>query len=287
MSLNVYEIITDRIIKSLEGGIVPWRKSWKSVAPRNLISKKPYRGVNVFLLGTAPYASPYWLTFRQAKGKGGSVRKGERGTPVIFWKVFDDDGEKFSRPPILRYYTVFNAEQCDGIEVPKSEDDGESLTFEPIEACEQIVRGYATCPPIEHGGDKASYNPNFDRINMPPREHFSSEEEYYATLFHEMAHSSGHARRLNRDGITNIGSFASHSYSLEELIAEMTSSFLCGESGILNLTIENSAAYIGSWVKRLQSNPKWLVQAGGQASKASDYILGRDKVVEQEGEETA
>jgi antirestriction protein ArdC len=296
MSLNVYEIITERIIQSLENNVVPWRTPWKSEAPKNLISKKPYRGVNVLLLSTARHTSPYWLTYRQARSKGGFVKKGEKSTPIIFWKVFSKDGgDGMSIPTeegrrggaVLRYYSVFNASQCEGIEVPASEEV-DKLDFSPIEECERIVHGYATCPPIEEGGNQAAYNPNFDRIQMPPRENFTSEEAYYATKFHEMVHSTGHKDRLDRDGITKLDYFGSHQYSFEELIAECGSSFLCGEAGILDTTIDNSTAYIGGWVKKLHSNPKWIVQAGGQAAKAADYILGRDKnAPEQEGEEDA
>lgn len=283
--MNVYEIITQRIIDSLEAGVVPWRTPWKSVAPRNLISKKPYRGVNVFLLSAMRHTSPYWLTFRQAKAKGGNVRKGERSTPVIFWKVFEEDGERFSRPPVLRYYSVFNLDQCEGIAAPVSDEDGEVLAFEPIDACERIVNGYATRPPIDVGGDKASYNPNFDRINMPPRENFESVEAYYATEFHEMIHSTGHPDRLDREGITHMDYFGSHKYSFEELVAECGSAFLCGEAGIIDTTIENSSAYIAGWVSKLKHETKWVVQAGGKAAKAADYILGRGKEPEQQESE--
>lgn len=289
MSLNVYEVITQRIIDSLEAGVIPWHTPWKSVAPRNLLSKKPYRGINVFLLGASRYTSPYWMTFRQAASKGGSVRKGERGTPVIFWKRYEKDRpESFKKDSafVLRYYTVFNLSQCEGIDAPPA-DSADMLPFEPIEACERIVGGYQG-PEVRDGGNRAQYVPSQDVIDMPPRESFESEEAYYATRFHEMVHSTGHGTRLDRPGVTKLDYFGSHQYSYEELVAECGSAFLCGEAGILNTTIDNTAAYIAGWVKKLQSEPKWVVKAGGEAARAADYILGPSKQVdEQEGEESA
>lgn len=285
MSLNVYEVITQRIIDSLEQGVVPWRTPWKSVAPQNLISRKPYRGVNVFLLSAMRHTSPYWLTFRQARSKGGNVRKGEKATPVIFWKVYNEDDEKLRRF-VLRYYSVFNLDQCEGIDAPPG-DSTDNLPFEPIETCERIVANYPEAPTLEEGGNQAAYSPTRDVIMMPPRESFTSEEAYYATRFHEMVHSTGHSSRLDREGITKLDAFGTHSYSYEELVAECGSAFLCGEAGILDTTFDNSAAYIKGWVSKLRSEPKWIVKAGGEAAKAADYILGRRKVEEQESEEDA
>jgi antirestriction protein ArdC len=285
MSLNVYEIITDRIIKSLEGGTVPWRTPWRTSAPKNLISKKPYRGVNVFLLGSARYTSPWWLTYRQAAGKNAQVRKGEHGCPVVFWKVVDRQDDPTKKSFILRYYSVFNSSQCDGLEVPVEE---EATPFSPIERAEAILEGYVggRGPKVMYGGDRACYSPPLDEISLPVKEAFHTPEEYYSTAFHECVHSTGHKDRLNREGITDPIRFASHSYSFEELVAECGASFLSGEAGILDTTFDNSAAYIGHWVGKLKSNPKWIVQAGGQASKAADFVLNRGKdVEEQEGEE--
>lgn len=282
MSINVYEMVTDRIIKSLESGVVPWRVPWVSMGPRNFISKKPYRGVNVFLLGAMRYSSPYWLTYRQAAGKGGQVRKGEKSSPVIFWKIGDDRKDPTKKWFILRYYNVFNVTQCDGLTVPESE---EVRPFTPIEAADRILALYDKGPPVEHGGNQAAYLPSRDIITMPPKESFHTPEEYYSTRFHEEAHATGAKGRLEREGVMNFDKFGSHRYSFEELVAECTSSFLCGEAGILDTTFDNSAAYIGMWVSKLKSDPKMIVQAGAQASKAADYILDRNQVSEQEGEE--
>jgi antirestriction protein ArdC len=276
MSNKVYEIITDRIIQSLQNGVVPWRTPWVTKVPRNLISKKPYRGVNVCLLSTFHYASSWWLTFNQVKSLGGSVKKGEKSTPVVFYKVYDnvnpETGETDKRF-ILRFYNVFNALQCDGITVPQ-EPMGRKFT--PLQECECIVDRYiGRGPTITHDANQAVYGPSLDVIHMPSKDSFESPEAYYATLFHEMVHSTGHPSRLNRDGITKFDGFGSHQYSFEELVAECGSAFLCGEAGILNTTLDNSVAYIAFWIKKLQSEPTWIIRAGSKAAAAVDYILNR------------
>jgi antirestriction protein ArdC len=275
--MNVYEIITDRILESLKSGTVPWRCPWKIEAPKNVVSGREYRGVNVLLLQTSPHPSPWWVTFNQAKDLGGAVKKGQRGTPVVYFKSYgDDEGdgqtEQERRRFVLRYFTVFNLAQTEGIAIPPA---ASPAPFDPIEACERIVSGYRAPPSIEHGGGSACYLPSQDRIRMPSRESFASSPEYYSTIFHELTHSSGAAHRLARKGVVDPIRFASHDYSLEELIAECGSAFLAAQAGIANRTLENSAAYIASWAKRLQSEPRWIVEASGAAAKAADLILGR------------
>jgi antirestriction protein ArdC len=272
MKPSVYQVVTDRIIEALEKGVVPWRQPWAAEAPKNLVSKKEYRGVNVLLLGAAAKASPWWLTFNQAKALGGNVKKGEKGTPVVFWKVYDkedDDGDK-DRRFVLRYYTVFNASQCEGIEVPAS-----PAKSDPIEACEKIAAGYANGPKVQHGGDRAFYSPSHDLVQVPARESFKDPEHYYSTLFHELTHSTGAADRLDRKGITDPIQFASHEYSFEELVAECGAAFLCSEAGIATATLDDSAAYLAHWVGRLKSEPRWIVEAASKAAKAADLVLGR------------
>lgn len=282
--MNVYQIITDRIIDSLSKGVVPWRKPWVTQSPKNLISGKDYRGVNVLLLGSAPHESPWWLTFNQARDLGGTVKKGEKGTPVVFWKVYgketEEAGSQDDRRFVIRYYSLFNVAQCQGVEAPASVS---RPAFNPIEECERIVSGFEGKPTIEHGGSQAFYAPSSDRIQMPARETFSSAPEYYSTLFHEMTHSTGAAHRLARKSVVGPSSFASHAYSFEELIAECGAAFLCGQAGIASSTLDNSAAYIQHWAKVLRAEPQWIVQAAAQAAKASDLVLG--KVAGQSSEE--
>jgi antirestriction protein ArdC len=271
--MNVYQIVTDRILTALSNGIVPWRKPWATHAPKNLVSGREYRGVNVLLLSAAHYECAYWLTFNQARNLGGTVKKGERGTPIVYWKVSEERNGKgeMEKSFLLRYFTVFNVNQCEGIEAPPAVF---RPAFNPIEECERIVTSYVDRPRIDHGGNVACYIPSLDRVQLPTREAFHSPAEYYSTLFHELAHSTGAASRLSRKGITDASSFASHAYSFEELIAECASAFLCTEAGIAGSTIENSAAYIASWGKKLRSEPRWIVQASAQAAKAADLVLG-------------
>lgn len=285
--MNVYEIITDRIIESLTKGVVPWRKPWKTETPKNVVSGKEYRGVNVLLLGSSPLESPWWLTFNQARDLGGTVKKGERGTPVVFWKVYDKKSEADSDPDrrfVLRYYTVFNVAQCEGVNAPPAVS---RPAFNPIEACERIVSGFEGKPRIDHGGSRAFYNPIEDRIQMPVRESFVSSEEYYSTLFHELAHSTGSHDRLARKSLLKASSFDTHAYSFEELVAECGSAFLCGHAGIASSTLDNSAAYIKHWASVLRSEPKWIVNAAAQAAKAADLVLGKTASQTSEQERSA
>lgn len=293
MAISVYEVVTERIIAALEKGVVPWRMPWRtkggSNMPRNLHSGKDYRGVNILLLGSQGYADPRWCSYKQALAKNGCVRKGEKGTPVIFWKVLDKKGGKPGEKSfILRYYTVFNVTQCDWQEaLPSLTTDAPAPTFDPIEECEKIVLSYKTIPALDHGGNRACYIPSFDRVCMPDKDSFGKREEYYSTLFHELVHSTGHESRLNRDGIMNPIRFGSHDYSFEELVAECGAAFLCAQAGIIDHTLDNSVAYIQNWARKLKSEPKWIVEAASKATKAADYIFPPPAEVKEEEDEEA
>lgn len=279
---TVYDIINLRIIELLEKGTVPWRKPWnaESNMPKNLVSKKEYQGVNVFLLSSMSYGSPYWLTFNQAKEKGGHIRKGEKSTPVIFWKMLDkvttdasEEESKNEKMPLLRYYSVFNVEQCEGIDVPEPEE--KVHVFNPIERAEEIISKMPLRPDIQYGGNRAYYRPSSDTITLPPRHTFELPEEFYNTYFHELSHATGHETRLARKSVMETTAFGSNEYSKEELVAEMGAAFLCGHCGIEQQTLENSAAYIQGWLKALKDDRKLLVHAASQAQKSADYILNR------------
>jgi antirestriction protein ArdC len=287
---SVYEIVTEKIIKQLESGVAPWRKPWTSQTPANLITQREYRGLNVFTLASQGFPSRFWLTFNQATKLGGRIRKGEKSSPVIFWNVGEDretvtpDGTKeTARPFLLRYYSVFNLAQTEGIDLPAS-DLQETRTNNPIETCEEIVANMPNPPAFEQS-DKAWYSPNSDAVGMPPRSLFHSSEEYYCTLFHELSHSTGHAKRLHRDNFDSPVAFGSESYSKEELIAEMTAAMLCGITGIGQKTLENSAAYLKTWIERLKSDSRLLVSAASHAQKAADFIQG--KGIDQEAQAEA
>jgi antirestriction protein ArdC len=278
MKKNVYQIITDQVLELLEQGTVPWHKPWSGGGvPTNLVSKKPYRGINPFLLACRGFASPYWLSFKQAQKLGGKVIKGSKSSIVIFWRWLEKEDKatgKKSRFPLLRYYRVFNVDQVEGIDESKIPQLAEKYDNDPIDAAEAVVSGFAGGPPVSYSGDRAFYAPAQDKVNIPGMSSFESAEGFYCTLFHELVHSTGHADRLNREGVTNLAFFGSHEYSKEELVAEFGAAFLSGHCGIESTTIENSAAYIHSWAKKLKSDPKLIVQAAAQAQKAADHILG-------------
>lgn len=277
---KVYDVVNSRIMELLEQGTVPWKKPWNAVSnmPKNMISKKEYRGVNVFLLACMPYSSPYWMTYKQCQEKGGHVIKGSKSTPVIFWKWLDrkdadttDTDTVNGKIPMIRFYNVFNLEQTEGIEPPEATET--INTFTPIERAEQIITGMPYKPEIKHGGNRASYSPVLDYIKLPDPTSFEKSEEYYSTAFHELSHATGHESRVGRKGILEPSYFGSHEYSKEELVAEMSACFLCGHAGIENTIIDNSAAYIAGWLKALKNDKALLIQAAAQAQKASDYIL--------------
>lgn len=279
-----YEQITDRIIQQLEQGVAPWHKPWAvysgaPTAPRNLISQKPYRGINALLTLMSPYASPFWLTYKQATSVGGHVNAGEKSTPICFWKFGKDeqqepDGEITTKTwAMCRLYHVFNYEQCTipGLKLDLTPAPGK--TFDPIPECERIVAGFVG-PEIRHAGDRAFYTPSRDAVTMPRRESFDGAEEYYNTLFHELTHSTGHKSRLDREGISQMHFFGDPVYSREELVAEMGAAFLSGHCGIECKTLNNSASYLDSWIRVLRSDSKLVLVAAGQAQKAADLILG-------------
>lgn len=275
-----YERITETIIERMEQGDIPWRKPWAASAgmPRN-IRGTAYRGINVWLLASLGYASPTFLTFKQAKQKGGSVRKGEKGCPVVFWKqleITDKESGEAKRIPMVRGYTVFNVAQCDFVADPHAPEETERPSIPPIEVADKLVANYASAPDVQHGGGRACYSPVQDSVRMPERDSFETSEFYYSVLFHELGHSTGHRTRLARDGVTNHAAFGDHTYAREELVAEFTASYLCGVAGIERReTIDNTAAYLQSWTRKLRQDSKALVTAASQAQRAADWIQAR------------
>ncbi|APZ95861.1 ArdC family protein [Fuerstiella marisgermanici] len=283
---DIYQEVTDRILELMDAGTVPWRSPIRRRGgdgwPRNLQSRKPYRGVNVFLLAVEAmqrgFSSDYWLTFKQALAKGGNVRKGETSSLVVLWKQIEKEdketGEK-TNPPVLRHYNVFNAEQCDGIDPPDvAKPDPNTPPFEPLKAAEDIITGYCEGPDVKFKGTQALYRPSTDQVVMPEPDRFESPESYYATLFHEISHSTGHSSRLNRGLDTNLTAFGSPDYSREELVAEMSAAFLAATAGISESTIQPAASYIDNWRKQLKGDKRLVIKAAGAAQKAADWILG-------------
>jgi antirestriction protein ArdC len=284
MANQVYTYVTERIIKALDKGTIPWRKPWSGAdGPMNFITKKPYRGINQVLLSISEFSSPYWLTAKQLFDKGGSLKPNQEYSIIVFFKV-----SKFTNPadtedtktiPFLRYYRVYNTEQCDGLVLPVVE----ASKFTSIETCEEIVNEMPNPPRVEFGGGRACYFPSLDKIRMPKAETFSPPEEYYSTYFHEMVHSTGDRKRLKRFAETESDHvFGSNSYSKEELVAEIGAAFLCAVGGIENVTLENSASYIDGWRKRISEDKTLIVKAANQAQKAADYILNKKPYEEKE-----
>lgn len=284
---DVYQEVTDRIVGLLDAGTAPWKHPLKAGAggdglPRNLASGKAYRGVNVFLLAmtqwAAGYESPHWTTFRQAKERGGTVKKGERGTPVIFWKLWEKEDEKtgdIERIPTLKRYTVFNAAaQCEGLELPSPPPESDAEPFEPIPTCEAIAAGFPDGPTVTVEGARPRYRPSADTVFMPEAGRFVSPEEYYATLFHELGHATGAEKRLHRGIEDSSGPFGGSAYGKEELVAEMAAAFLCAAGGIGPATVENSAAYLQGWAKTLKGDKRLVVNAAAAGQKAADWVRG-------------
>lgn len=284
---NTYEKVTETIIAALEEGNVIWQKPWKSLKPCNAITGKPYRGINPFLLhlGGMNYSDHRWVTYKQALELGGNVKKGEKGTWIVFSSPTikkNDAGEVTGKYWLMRAYTVFNVEQCENLaKLPVLEDNNKELGTD--DTAEALWNQYLDKPEVLWGSE-AFYVPSQDKITMPRRETFVDNAHFYATLFHEGAHSTGHSTRLNRKGITEATGFGSDSYSLEELVAEFTAAFLCAEAGLDMPTRENTIAYLQGWIKRLKEDKTLVVKAASAAQQAADYMMGiRAKNTEEPG----
>lgn len=281
---DLYQEVTDSILKLLDQGVPPWRQPITTAGghglPTSFGSKKPYRGINLFLLAIKAwahdYSSNYWLTFNQARQNGGQVRKGEKGSLVLFWKQYatkDRESGDDVTIPVLRHYVVFNTDQVEGLGKPDAAPP-EEAAFVPIEEASRIVKGYPNPPTIELRGNRACYLPREDRVEIANPHRFESTEAFFATLFHELTHSSGARHRLNRDLGEAPSVFGSPDYGKEELVAEMGSAFLCAVAGISPPTIEQSAAYLEGWRRSLKADKKLVIAAAGQGQRAADHILG-------------
>lgn len=279
MSTNVYQMVTDRIIAELEKGSIPWKRPWTGVntGAYNRISNKPYSLLNQILLGR----DGEWATFKQWTDLGGHIRKGEKSSFVVFWKIqpYEDinaDGEKVVKQiPFLRYYNVFHISQVDGVE-PKAQKELKEV--ESIEAAEKIKESYKEREHIriiETITNGAGYDPVMDYIQVPCRKQYTDANEFYSTLFHEMVHSTGHKTRLDRLTSEDNLHFGSETYSKEELCAELGSAMLLNQIGIETpQTFKNSAGYIQGWLQRLRNDNKFIVSAASKAEKAVNFILG-------------
>ena len=290
MQNDIYTRVTNLIIEQLEKGVIPWKSPYFSTVgfPRNYSSRKPYSGINVFLLVSLRFTSPFFLTYLQAQELGGHVKKGEKGFLVIKYGTYSpaEHGEAATcdEPAktrgFLKGYTVFHASQIEGISFPEPETAPELPASAACDRARALVAGMPNPPKFEQGSAVPCYRRSSDSVNMPERRFFTSEEAYYSTLFHELTHASGHQSRLARasllesKGIEANGE-ARKTYAEEELVAEMGASFLCAHAGIIEAELENSAAYLQGWIDALKSKDAkgWIIRAASQAQKAADYIL--------------
>lgn len=285
--LKPFEVINRRFIELLESGVVPWRQPWRSKKQglaKNIISGKLYTGCNFFITNFQTFNSARWGTFAQFSKLGGSVRKGEKGTPILFYTSVgkkDSDSANESGDDakgadgfyrFARLYYVFNADQVEGISFD-DEKPLELVDHDPICACDEFISGFPLgFPKAVHEEDRAFYNPSQDKINMPGMGLFLSAEGYYHTYFHESIHATGHERRLNRKSITEHNFFGSESYSKEELIAELGASYASAHCGIDSPVLDNSASYLASWLKVLKENPRYITSCSAAAWKAFEYL---------------
>ena len=332
---SVFEIVTEQIIAALREGVVPWRKPWRTAngANRSLISRKAYRGINIWLLTVSAtrhgFTSPWWVTDRQAREKGGSIvsriptivvvyvpaKKPETATKPK--QVLTSEAQHTRKGPLFpRYFRVYNLEQTEGLEhlVPQSSGVPSTAPL-PATAAEQEARYRQIIadlpdprPEIINRGSKAYYDPMTDRVVVPPLDRFETWADYAATMFHELAHSTGHGTRLARPGITDPTYFGSHKYSQEEIVAEMCANFLSYETGIFDQVSQSSAAYLdgwhrnlgdkrldtiapeeeaAGWIALLEENCQLFFKASREAERAAEYLLGHPLVAQQAEESSA
>ncbi len=275
--VDVYQMVTDRIINTLEAGVIPWHRPWCLVGGGsfNRITHKPYSLLNqMCLLHDGEYAS-----YDQWNSLGGEVRKGEKAEKVVFWKKLepsDDDekAEKEEKPKfVLKYYNVFHISQVDGIEPLPS--GGEMHDHDRICKADDLIKGYVARERlnfVEERSDRAYYSPARDTIHVPALSQYADVSEYYSTVMHEMVHSTGHEKRLNRPGLTKV-SFGSEKYSQEELVAEIGAASILNGLGIESAnSFTNSVAYIDGWLSQLHKNKRLIVNAASAAEKAVRYV---------------
>lgn len=278
MKQEILEKINGRILEALDQGSNPWEKTWRAIRdygqPHNLATGRNYSGSNLLFLGCQEAPCNSWITFKQAQDLGGKVRKGARGTHVVYWAFIEkeDEAGNNTKFPLLKNYVVFNAlRDCDGLE--EKVEAVKDRRPEPSNP-EAVLSLFIERESIKliHGGDRAFYAPSLDSITMPHEVGFKSSAAYQATLAHESIHATGHKDRLDRFSGAGSHSFGSENYAFEELIAEVGACYLCAEVGI-EPDFNNSASYLAGWAKKVRENANWIVSAGGKAAKAVDYIL--------------
>ena len=277
---DIYQDVTDRIVTALEQGSAPWLKPWAEgkcggSGPHNAATGRAYNGINWLVLSCSAYTSDGWLTYKQAAELGGQVRKGEKGTHIVFWsfpKIQQDDGT-FKAVPFAKGYVVFNTQQCDGLDPAKLKG------MEPVVAGDTSINALAARvgADVRHGGTKAFYAPQGDYVGMPTAESFASPDAYAATLAHELVHWTGHKSRCDRQFGKRFGDDA---YAFEELVAEIGSAFVCAQMGIPLENLQHSS-YIASWLKVLKADKRAIFTASSQAKRSSEFLITNEPVIEE------
>ena len=271
--MDIFAAVTDRIIAQMEQGIIPWHKPW--VAAGNCISHatgKPYSILNQMLLGKPGE----YVTFKQCQQEGGKVKKGEKASMVVFWKWLDvknEDTEEIKQIPMLRYFSVFHIDQCEGL-TPKHTPVLPDVAS-ANESADKIIDDYVQRSGVQivhREGDKAYYQPAIDRVTLPTRQQFNSTAEYYSTAYHELVHSTGHQSRLDR--LDHVAAFGSEDYSKEEVVAEIGACVLVNRTGLeTSASFRNSTAYLQNWLQVLKNDKRFIISAAGKAEKAVELIL--------------
>jgi antirestriction protein ArdC len=277
--IDLYQQVTDRIIEALESGnLLPWQKTYstdfQAAMAYNFVSKKNYRGVNPLLLWLRQEEKGFehnaWLSYKQAANLGGQVKKGEKGTSVFYFSVFEKENEKTKlteKIPFLKYYTVFNVSQCDGLEMPEKIVKP-PRTWEDSQDIEQVFAATGASLVFDKHHTPC-FVPALDYISMPNKSRYTKADDYYKTLFHELTHWTGHNKRLKRDF---TGRFGSQSYAFEELVAEIGSAYLCADLGIHGNTNDH-ASYIDNWLQILKKDKRAIFKAATLAQQAHGFIL--------------
>ena len=280
--VDTYQALTDQITALISEHGTDWLKTWSSKASGNInsISGKEYQGINVFSLAVSSFANNFesdeWLTYKQAQAKGWQVKKGSKGTRIIYFKINEYENKKtgdIDKVPMIKQYSVFNGDQVEGF-IPTKEPATEAETFDNCDLVEATIEAHEIT--LRHGGDTAFFSPQLDFIQMPMKEDFISTDEennqqtYYSTLLHEVTHWTGHKKRLARDF---SGRFGSNAYAFEELVAEIGSVFLCSKMGVKASPSQNNAKYLNGWLEVLNNDKRAIVKAFSLAQKASNYIV--------------
>lgn len=288
MKIDIYQRVTDQIVAELENGVRPWLKPWNAEHAAGRITRPlrangvAYRGINILMLWASAvekgFAAPLWLTYKQAQELGGQVRKGEKGSPVVYANTITrteqdaDTGEDVEHNiPFMKAYTVFNAEQVDGL--PAHFYALQEPALDPVTRIEKVETFFAaTRADIRHGGNQAYYAIGEDRVQMPPFEAFRDAQSYYATLAHELTHWTRHPARLDRS--FGRKKWGDEGYAKEELVAELGAAFLSADLGLTPEARADHASYIASWLKVLKDDKRTIFTAAAHAQRAADYLIG-------------